>query len=137
MCLVHLQFIPFQFILKIYFCIVKFMMSQEGDDKVEGYVRYESLRKTIKIILTPTDNLSDLKAHLNSYFEHIGSAERAKHLFVQEPYLSLADDEDWKWRYKIVTISDDVGVVNMFRYMALHNKLHLCVRSICNCQNCR
>ena len=111
-------------------------MSQEGDKNIVGYVRYESLRKSINVMLTPTDKLSDLKAQLNSYFEHIGSEERAKHLFAQEPYLSLADQETI-WRYKIHSLPDDDAVVNMFESFVLDNKLHLCFRSVCNCQNCR
>ena len=121
----------------ISFSIVKFNMSQEGDEKIQGYVRYESLRKTVKVMLTPTDKLSDLKVQLNSYFEHIGSDETAKHLFAQEPYISLADDEDWLWRYKIHSLADDAAVVNMFESFVMDNKLHMCVRSVCNCQNCR
>ena len=40
--------------------------------KIEGWVRYSAFKKTIKVMITPTDSLDDLKAQLNTYFEHLG-----------------------------------------------------------------
>jgi len=40
--------------------------------KIEGCVRYSTFKKTVKVMITPTDSLDDLKAQLNTYFEHLG-----------------------------------------------------------------
>jgi len=40
--------------------------------KIEGRVRYSAFKKTIKVMITPTDSLDDLKAQVNTYFEHLG-----------------------------------------------------------------
>jgi len=36
--------------------------------EIEGHVTYSAFKKTIKIFLTPTDTLDDLKTQLNKYF---------------------------------------------------------------------
>jgi len=41
-------------------------------EKIEGRVRYSAFKKTTKVMITPTDSLDDLKAQLNTYFEHLG-----------------------------------------------------------------
>jgi len=40
--------------------------------KIEGRVRYFAFKKTVKVMITSTDSLDDLKAQLNTYFEHLG-----------------------------------------------------------------
>ena len=34
-------------------------------------------------MITPTDSLDDLKAQLNTYFEHLGENQYTRHLFGQ------------------------------------------------------
>ena len=43
--------------------------------KIEGRVRYSAFKKTIKVKITSTDSLDDLKTQLNTYFEHLGENE--------------------------------------------------------------
>jgi hypothetical protein len=57
--------------------------------KIEGCVRYSAFKKTIKVIITPTDSLDDLKAQLNPYFEHPGENQYTRHLFGQMPCIDL------------------------------------------------
>ena len=40
--------------------------------KIEGRVRYSAFKKTVKVMITLTDSLDDLKAQLNTYFENLG-----------------------------------------------------------------
>ncbi|AES63352.1 hypothetical protein MTR_2g007820 [Medicago truncatula] len=40
--------------------------------QIEGRVRYSVFKKTVKVMITSTDSLDDLKAQLNTYFEHLG-----------------------------------------------------------------
>ena len=51
--------------------------------KIEGLVRYSAFKKTIKVTITPTDSLDDLKAQFNTYFEHFGENQYTRHLFGQ------------------------------------------------------
>jgi len=51
--------------------------------KIEGRVRYSAFKKTIKVMITPTDSLDDLKAQFNTYFEHFGENQYTRHLFGQ------------------------------------------------------
>jgi len=37
--------------------------------KIEGRVRYSSFKKIIKVMITLTDTIDDLKAQLNTYFD--------------------------------------------------------------------
>jgi hypothetical protein len=57
--------------------------------KTEGHVRYSSLKKKVKVMITPTDSLDDLKAQLNTYFEHFGENQYTCHLFGQMPCIDL------------------------------------------------
>jgi hypothetical protein len=45
-------------------------MFEDAKVPIEAHVRYESMK--VKVFLTPTDKLDELKAHLNRYFIHIG-----------------------------------------------------------------
>jgi len=40
--------------------------------QIEDLVMYSSFEKTIKIMITPTDTIDDLKTQLNTYFEYLG-----------------------------------------------------------------
>jgi len=53
--------------------------------KIEGRIRYSAFKKTIKVMITTTDSLDDLKAQVNTYFEHIGETQYTRHLFAQMP----------------------------------------------------
>ena len=53
--------------------------------KIEGHVRYSAFKKTIKVMITSTDSLDDLKAQVNTYFEHLGENQYTRHLFAQMP----------------------------------------------------
>jgi len=67
--------------------------------KIEGRVRYSAFKKTIKVMITPTDSLDDLKAQVNTYFEHLDENQYACHLFAQMPCIDLREDKDehaWK-----------------------------------------
>jgi len=66
--------------------------------KIEG-VRYSSFKKTIKVMITLTDTIDDLKAQLKTYFEYLGENQYARHLFAQIPCIDLGEDKDehvWK-----------------------------------------
>jgi len=43
---------------------------------------------------TLTDSLDDLKAKLNTYFEHLGENQYTRHLFAQMPCIDLREDKD-------------------------------------------
>jgi len=62
--------------------------------KIEGCVRYAAFKKTIKVMIRPTDSLDDLKAQLNAYFVHIGENQHTHHLFAQMPCIDLGEDKD-------------------------------------------
>jgi len=50
--------------------------------KIEGCVRYPAFKKTIKVMITPTDTLDYLKAQLNTYFDYFGENKYTRHLFA-------------------------------------------------------
>ncbi|KEH26374.1 hypothetical protein MTR_6g053270 [Medicago truncatula] len=47
------------------------------------------LKKTIEVMITPTDTLDDLKVQLNTYFEYLGENQYTRHLFAQMPCMDL------------------------------------------------
>jgi len=62
--------------------------------KIEGCVRYSAFKKTIKVMITSSDFLDDLKTQLNTYFEHLGENQYTRHLFGQIPCIDLGEDRD-------------------------------------------
>ncbi|KEH27472.1 hypothetical protein MTR_5g413315 [Medicago truncatula] len=84
--------------------------------KIESRVRYSAFKKTIKVMKTPTDSLDDLnlKAQLNTYFEHLGENQNTRHLFGQMPCIDLGEDRDeYAWKttsYMPWLIKDDSDV---------------------------
>jgi hypothetical protein len=67
--------------------------------KIEGRVRYSAFKKTVKVMITPADSLDDLKAQLNTYFEHLGENQYTHHLFGQMPCIDLGEDRDeYAWK---------------------------------------
>jgi len=109
--------------------------------KIEGRVRYSSFKKTIKVMITLTDTLDDLKAQLNTYFEYLGENQYKRHLFVQMSCIDLGEDKDeYTWKtagYVPWLIRDDSDIDFMLRNMIEDNILYMCVRSICNCVECQ
>jgi len=90
-------------------------------------------KKKIKVFLTPTDKLDELKAQLNKYFVHIGENQRTSNVFVQLPRVNPEEDkneDNWKTVYFPQVIRDDSDIDFMFRLMVENNILHLCVWSI-------
>jgi len=108
-----------------------------GVAKIEGRVRYSAFKKTIKVMITPIDSLDDLKAQLNTYFEHLGENQYTRHLFGQMSCIDLGEYRDeYAWKtasYMSWLIEDDSDVRFMFRNMVENNILYMYVRSICNC----
>jgi hypothetical protein len=109
--------------------------------KFEGHVRYSAFKKTIKVMITPTNSLDDLKAQLNTYFEHLGEIQYTRHMFGQMSCIDLGEDRDeYAWKtasYMPWLIKDDSDVGFMFRNMVENNILYMYVRSICNCDECK
>jgi len=67
--------------------------------KIESRVRYSAFKKTIKVMITPTDSLGDLKTQLNTYFEHLGENQYTRHLFGQMSCIDLGEDrEEYAWK---------------------------------------
>ena len=67
--------------------------------RIEGRVRYCSFKKTVKVMITPTDSIDDLKTQLNTYFEHLGENQYTRHLSALMPMIDLGEDRDefaWK-----------------------------------------
>ncbi|KEH38309.1 hypothetical protein MTR_2g067670 [Medicago truncatula] len=62
--------------------------------QIEGHVRYSAFKKTVKVMITPTNSLDDLKTQLNTYFEHLGENQYTRHLFGQMPCIGLGEDRD-------------------------------------------
>jgi len=108
---------------------------------IEGRVRYSAFKKTIKVMITPTGSLDDLKAQANTYFEHLGENQYTRHLFAQMPCIDLREDKDehaWKTlSYMLWLIRDDNDVGFMFRNIVKDNILYMYVCSICNCVECQ
>ena len=109
--------------------------------KIKGRVRYSSLKKTVKVMITLTDSLDDLKAQLNTYFEHLGENQYTHNLFAQMSCIDLGEDRDehaWKTAsYMPWLICEDSDVGFMFWNMVEDNILYMYVRSICNCVECQ
>ncbi|KEH39945.1 hypothetical protein MTR_1g016830 [Medicago truncatula] len=105
--------------------------------KIEDRVRYSAFKKTIKVMITPTNSLDDLQTQLNTYFEHLGENQYTRHLFGQMSCIDLGEDKDeyaWKMAsYMPWLIKDYSNVGFMFRNMVKNNILYMYVRSICNC----
>ncbi|KEH22569.1 hypothetical protein MTR_7g055613 [Medicago truncatula] len=82
--------------------------------KIEVRVRYFTFKKTIKVMITLTDSLDDLKTQLNTYFEHLGGNQYTRHLFGQMPCIDLGEDrEEYAWKtasYMPWLIRDDSDV---------------------------
>ncbi|AES61994.1 hypothetical protein MTR_1g092520 [Medicago truncatula] len=67
--------------------------------QIEGRVRYSAFKKTVKVMITPTDSLDNLKAQLNTYFEHLGENQYTRHLFGQMSCIDLGEDRDeYAWK---------------------------------------
>jgi len=67
--------------------------------KIEGRVRYSSFKKTIKLLITSTDTIDDLKAQFNTYFEYLGENQYTRYIFAHMPCMDLGADKDedmWK-----------------------------------------
>lgn len=109
--------------------------------RIEGRVRYCAFKKTVKVMITPTDSIDDLKTQLNTYFEHLGENQYTRHLSALMPMIDLGEDRDefaWKTAsYMPCLIKDDSDIRFMFRNMVENNVLHMYVRSICNCDECK
>ena len=91
------------------------------------------MKKKIKVFLTPTDKLDELKAQLNIYFIYIGENQRTYHVVVHVLCVDLGEDKEedvWKTMYFPQLIEDDSDVDYMFRLMVQNNILLLYVRSI-------
>ncbi|KEH33447.1 methyl-CpG-binding domain protein [Medicago truncatula] len=97
--------------------------------QIEGRVRYSAFKKTVKVMITPTDSLDNLKAQLNTYFEHLGENQYTRHLFGQMPCIDLGEDRDeYAWKtasYMPLLIRDDGDVGFMFRNMVEDNILYM------------
>ena len=89
--------------------------------QIEDRVRYSAFKKTIKVVITPTNTIDDLKAQLNTYFEYPGENQYTHHIFAQMPCIDLGADKDedmWKTAsYVSWLIRDDKDVGFMFRNM--------------------
>ncbi|KEH39670.1 hypothetical protein MTR_2g105470 [Medicago truncatula] len=112
--------------------------------KIEGRVRYSAFKKTVKVMITPTDSLDDLKAQINTYFEHLGENQYTliyTSLVWSNACIDLGEDRDeYTWKtasYMPWLIRDDIGVGFMFQNMVEDNILYMYVRSICNCVECK
>jgi len=47
----------------------------------------------VKVFLTPSDKLDELKVELNRYFVHIGENQRTSHVIVQVKCVNMAADK--------------------------------------------
>jgi len=74
-------------------------MSQ--DEKVEAHVQYFAFKRIVKVFLTSTNKLDELKTQLKKYFVHLGENHTASHVFVQVPCVDLMVNKDENF-YKIV-----------------------------------
>jgi len=102
---------------------VKWNTSEGAQVPVEDHVRYEAVKKKIKLFLTPTDKLDELKAQLDGYFIHVGENQRTSHIGVD-----LGDDKEWNfWKtvYFPQLIENDSDVDYMFRLMVENYILRL------------
>ena len=101
--------------------------------RIEGRVRYCAFKKTVKVMITPTDSIDDLKTQLNTYFEHLGENQYTRHLSALMPMIDLGEDRDeftWKTAsYMPWLIKDDSDVGFMFRNMVENNVLYIYICS--------
>lgn len=70
---------------------------------------------------------------------HLGENQTMSHVFVQVPYLDMKagkDEHFFKTVYYPQVIHNVDNVASMSKPMVENNKLHLCVRSNCDCPNC-
>lgn len=107
-------------------------MYEDAHVPVEAHVRYATVKKKIKVFLTLTDKLDELKAQLNRFFIHIGENQRTSHVVVYVPCMDLGEDKEedfWKTMYFPQLIEDDRDVDYMFRLMVENNILRLYVWS--------
>jgi len=84
--------------------------------------------------------MDELKTQLNKYFVYLGENHTTSHVFIQVPCVDLrADKYEYMWKtfYYPRVICDDSDVELKFRSMVENNVLYLCVRSYCNCPDCR
>jgi hypothetical protein len=87
---------------------VKFNICQNA--QIEGHVTYSAFKETIKVFLTMTDTLDDLKTQLNQYFVFHGEDHSTSHVFVQVPCVdprTNKDEDMWKTIYYPRLIRDD------------------------------
>jgi hypothetical protein len=114
---------------------VKFNISQ--DAQIEAHVRYSDFKKTIKVFLTPTNTMVELKTQLRKYFIYVGENHTTYHVFEQVQCVNIVVDKNedmWKTIHSSRVIRDDSVVEFMFRLMVENNVLYFCVRSNCRCQ---
>jgi len=101
---------------------VKLNMSKVA--QIEIRVRYFAFKKTIKVIITLTDTVDDLKAQLSKYFEYLGENQYTHHMFAQMSCMDLRADKDedmWKTAsYVSWLICDDSDVGFMFRMKIIY-----------------
>ncbi|KEH28968.1 hypothetical protein MTR_4g019650 [Medicago truncatula] len=100
--------------------------------KIKDRVRYSAFKKTIKVMITPTDSLDDLKAHINAYFEHLGETQYTRPLFAQMPCIDHLgvdkhkDEDMFKTTcYVSWLIHDDSDIGFMFSNMVEDNILYI------------
>jgi len=89
-------------------------MYEDAQVTVEAHIRYSSVKNKIKVFLTPTNKLDELKAQLNRYFIHIGENQRTSHVVVYVPCVDLGEDKEddfWKTVYFPQLIEDDRDVM--------------------------
>lgn len=63
-------------------------------DQVEAHVIYETLKKTIKIFLTPINILPELKKQLNHFDNDAGKNHTASNVVVQVSYIDMMHNND-------------------------------------------
>jgi len=71
------------------------------------------VKKKIKVLLTPTDKLDELKTQHNKYFIHIGENQITSHVVVHVPCVDLGEDKEndfWKTVYFPQLFEDDSDV---------------------------
>ena len=72
---------------------MKWNMSKDAQVEVEAHVWYSFVKKMVKVFLTPSDKLDELKVELNRYFVHIGENQRTSHVIVQVKCVNMAADK--------------------------------------------
>jgi len=64
------------------------------DAHIKAHVQYSTFKKTIKVFLTSTNTLDELKAQLNKYFVYLGENHFTCHVFVQMLCVNLGANKD-------------------------------------------